>query len=179
MGSKVPPKIPTFTSTSLEIEHRLADSDLVAGHRAGPPQGPYDTGLLELALETLDALPVSPVGLEREPLDALARDDVATVLLCHPDPLPRWPEDAVLTLRNPGFDRLIPHLAQPLFEPVAKPGNAFRRGRGDLKCTRKGLLQVGPELLVEEVDLVQHYEGRFLGESGGVELGTQGTFRPF
>src|SRR5215203_6527437 len=41
-GSKVPPKIPIFKSTSLEVEHRLADPDLVARLGTGPPQRPHD-----------------------------------------------------------------------------------------------------------------------------------------
>src|ERR671916_2164464 len=72
-GSKVPPKIPILTFTSLEFEYRLADPYLIAGHRSGPPQGTQYPDLLQLALETLDTLPVAPVCLEGEPLDALAR----------------------------------------------------------------------------------------------------------
>src|SRR5215210_286174 len=62
-GSNVPPNIPAFKSISLEVEHRLADPDLIARLGAGPPQRPYDSGLLELVLQALDALPVAPVGL--------------------------------------------------------------------------------------------------------------------
>src|SRR5919202_6494555 len=102
MGSKVPPKIPIFKSTSLKVEHRLADPDLVAWLRAGPPEGADDPDLLELALETLDAFPVVPVGLEREPLDTLAGDDVAPVLVLHSHALPRRPEDPVLPFRRLG-----------------------------------------------------------------------------
>src|SRR5215218_6198004 len=76
-GSKVPPNIPTLKATpqnvSPEVEHRLADPDLVPGLRAGPPQGADDPALLELVLEPLDALPVAPVSLEREPLDVLPK----------------------------------------------------------------------------------------------------------
>src|SRR3712207_3952656 len=72
MGSKVPPKIPTFKAcTSREVEHRPADPDLVARLRAGAPQGTHDTPPLELLLEALHALGVLPVRLEREPLHAL------------------------------------------------------------------------------------------------------------
>src|SRR5215218_284598 len=62
-GSKVPPNIPTLKSTSLEVEHRLADPDLITGFGTGPTQCAYDSYLLQLVLEALDALPVAPVGL--------------------------------------------------------------------------------------------------------------------
>src|SRR5215218_1588307 len=157
MGSKVPPKIPILTPTSLEVEYRLADPDLVARHRAGPPQGSQYPNSLKFALETLDTLPVAPVGLERKALDVLARDDVAAVLVLHPNSLPRRPEDAVLTLRDL-TDSVLVHLAQPLLEAIAQRYNTFCRGRGDLRRIRKGLPEVRPELFVEEVDLVQHHD---------------------
>src|SRR5215212_835407 len=112
-GSKVPPKIPIFKSTSLKVEHRLADPDLVARLRAGPPQGAHHPGLLQLALEALYALPVPPVGLEREPLDTFTRDYVAPVLVLHPHPLPLRPEDPVLPVRH-FRGGLLAHLAQHL-----------------------------------------------------------------
>src|SRR5215210_350817 len=171
--------MPFLTSTSLEVEYCLADSYLIARHRSGPPQGSKYPDPLQLALEALDTLPVAPVCLEGEPLDALARDDIATVLVLHPDPLPGWPEDAVLTLRNPWCETPLPHLAQVLLEPVAQCCDTFRRSRGDLSGIRMGLPQVRPELLVEEVDLVQHHDSGLLREPGGVELGPQRTFGPF
>src|SRR5919112_1829932 len=90
MGSKVPPKIPTFKlRTSLEIEYRLADPDLVARLRAGAAQGTENAPPLELPLEALHALGVLPVGPEREPLYDLAKDHIRTVLALHPYALPR------------------------------------------------------------------------------------------
>src|SRR5919202_5737188 len=104
MGSKVPPKIPTFkTRTSPEIEHRLADPDLVARFRAGAPQGAEDTPPLELALEALHALGVLPVGPEREPLDTLAEDHVGAVLALYPYASPLRAEHAVHPLLLPTF----------------------------------------------------------------------------
>src|SRR5215212_3634843 len=87
-GSKVPPKIPIFKSTSLEVEHHLADPDLVARLGPGPPQRPHDPRPLQLVLEPLDSLHIAPVGLERESLDLLPRDDVPAILLLHPNTLP-------------------------------------------------------------------------------------------
>src|SRR5215211_2346706 len=99
MGSKVPPKIPTFTAdTSPEVEHRPADPDLVARLRARAPQGAHDPAPLELALEALDALRVLPVRLQGQPLDVLAGDDVAAVLPLHPHTLPCRAEHAVRPL---------------------------------------------------------------------------------
>src|SRR5215211_1816744 len=86
-GSKVPPKIPTFIAASSEIEDRLAYLDLVARRRARAAQGTQDAPPLELPLEVLYALRALPVRLERQPLDTLAGDHVAAVLLLHPHPL--------------------------------------------------------------------------------------------
>src|SRR5215210_1010305 len=111
MGSKVPPKIATFTAEpSPEVEHRPADPDLVTRLRAGMPQRAQDAAPLELTLETLDALGVLPVGLEREPLDALAGDDVAPILLLHPHALPRRAKHAMLA-----------STASPALATVAQP----------------------------------------------------------
>src|ERR687889_1498552 len=178
-GSKVPPKIPTLTPTSLEIEYGLTDPDLVTRHRAGPAQRSYHANPLQFVLEAFYTLPVTPVGLECEPFDALTRDDVATVLLLHPDTLPRRPEHAVLTLRNSCWRTLLPHLAQLLLEGITQYPDAFRRLCGDLVGSRKGLPQIRPQLFVEEVDLVQHDDDGLLGESGGVELGPQRTLGSF
>src|SRR5215212_2465214 len=178
-GSKVPPKIPTLTPTSLEIEYGLTDPDTIARHRAGSAQRSYHANPLQFVLEAFDTLPVAPVGLEREPFDALTRDDVATVLLLHPDTLPRRPEHAMLTLRNSCWRTLLPHFAQLSIESVAQYRDAFRRLSGDLVGPRKGFLQIRPQLFIEEVDLVQHDDDGLLGESGGVELGPQRTLGPF
>src|SRR5215218_1763767 len=103
MGSKVPPKIPTFKiRTSLKIEHRLADPDLVARLRAGAPQGSHDTPPLELALETLHAF---------------AGDDVGAVLAFHAHAPPRRAEHAMLA-RALSVIRVLGHLAQPPFQEV-------------------------------------------------------------
>src|SRR5215207_2452380 len=147
-GSKVPPKIPILKPTSLEVEYRLADPDLIARHRTGPPQGSMYPDPLQLVLKALDALPVAPVCLEGEPLDALPGDDVATVLVLDPNPLPGWPEDAMLALRHL-TDGVLSHLSQPPLEGVAQCSDTFRRDRGDLRGIRKGLPQVRPELLIE------------------------------
>src|SRR5215217_7956405 len=97
MGSKVPPKIPTFKMrTSPEVEHRLADPDLVARLCAGAPQGAHDAPPLELPLEALHTFEVLPVRLEGEPLHALAADHVGAVLALHAHALPRRAEHAVL-----------------------------------------------------------------------------------
>src|ERR671917_602794 len=99
MGSKVPPKIPTFTTrTSPEIEHRLADPDLVARGRAGAPQGAHDTHPLELALEALHTLGVLPVRSEGDSLDARAKDHVGAVRVLYPYTPPRRTEHAVSPL---------------------------------------------------------------------------------
>src|SRR5918998_5782336 len=96
MGSKVPPKIPLFkTRTSLELEHRLADHDLVAWGRAGVPQGAHDAPPLELALKALDTLGVLPVRFEGEPLDTLAKDHVGAVFALYPYAPPHRTEHAV------------------------------------------------------------------------------------
>src|SRR3712207_96346 len=96
MGSKVPPKIPLFiTRTSLEIEHRLADPDLVAWGCAGAPQGAHDAPPLELALKALDSLGVLPVRFEGEPLDTLAKDHIGAVFALYPYSPPRRTEHAV------------------------------------------------------------------------------------
>lgn len=142
-GVESPPKIPILTPTSLEVEHRLADPDLIARHGAGPPQGSEYPGPLQFVLETLDTLPVIPVCLEREPFDVLPRDDVAAVLVLDPDTIPGWPEDAMLTLRHL-TDSVLTHLAQPLLEGVAQRRDTFRRGRGDLRSIWKDLPQVRP-----------------------------------
>src|SRR5215208_3323293 len=177
-GSKVPPKIPSLTPTSLEVKHRLADPDLIAWHGASPPQGSEYPDSLQLVLKALDALSVAPVCPEGEPLDDLPGDDVATVLGLDPDPLPGWPEDAMLGLRQP-TDGALTHLAQPLLEGVAQRCHTFRRGRGDLMGIRKDFPQVRPELLVEEVDLVQDNDRGLLREPGCVELGPERAFGPF
>src|SRR5215211_132447 len=97
MGSKVPPKIPTFKMrTSPEVEYRLADPDLVARLGAGAPQGAHDAPPLELPLEALHTFGVLPVRLEGEPLHALATDHVGAVLALHAHALPRRAEHAVL-----------------------------------------------------------------------------------
>src|SRR5215217_3684851 len=135
-GSKVPPKIPTFKkSTSLEVEHRLADPDLVARLRPCPPQGPNDPDPLQLVLEPLDTFPIAPVGLECEPLDTLPGDDVPAVLLLHPYALPQRPEDAMPTLRRL-VDGPLTHPAQHLLESVAKFDNPVSRGRRNLRSLR-------------------------------------------
>src|SRR5215210_3950838 len=59
-GSKVPPKIPTFKATSLEVEHHLADPDLIPNLGAGPPQRPHDPDPLQLVLEPLHPFCVAP-----------------------------------------------------------------------------------------------------------------------
>src|SRR5919202_736805 len=103
-GSKVPPKIPTFKMrTSPEVEHRLANPDLLARLRAGAPKGAEDTPPLELALEALHALGVLPVGPEREPLDTLAEDHVGAVLALYPYASPLRAEHAVHPLLLPTF----------------------------------------------------------------------------
>src|SRR3954451_20121424 len=132
MGSKVPPKIPIFKCTSPEVEHRLADPDLVARLRTGPPQSPDDPALLQLVLKPLDALRIAPVGLERDPLDTLAGDDVPAVLLLHPNALPGWPEYTMPALRRL-VHRPLAHPTQRLLEPVAQFDDPFSRGRRHLR----------------------------------------------
>src|SRR5215207_6806572 len=96
MGSKVPPKIPTFKAdTSPEVEHRLSDPDLVARLLARASQGAHDPAPIELALEALDSLRVLPVRLQGEPLDSLACYDVTAVRALHPHTLPLRAEHAV------------------------------------------------------------------------------------
>src|SRR5918997_1343375 len=169
-GSKVPPKMPIFKSTSLEVEYRLAYPDLVARLGPGTPKGPDDARPLQLVLEPLDALRVAPVGLEREPLDVLPGDDVAAVLRLDPDALPGRPEDAMPPLDGVVVSALLPHPAQRLLEPVAQLNDAFSRGGGDLRGLRERFPQVGPELSVEQVYLVQHYDRGLGGEPGRMEL---------
>src|SRR5918998_1886159 len=95
-GSKVPPKIPTLKMrTSSEVEHRLADPDLVARRRAGAAQGAQDAPPLELALKALDTLGVLPVRFEGEPLDTLAKDHVGAVFALYPYAPPHRTEHAV------------------------------------------------------------------------------------
>src|ERR687894_2218802 len=169
-GSKVPPKMPIFKSTSLEVEYRLAYPDLVARLGPGPPKGPDDARPLQLVLEPLDALRAAPVGLEREPLDVLPGDGVAAVLRLDPDALPGRPEDAMPPLDGVVVSALLPHPAQRLLEPVAQLNDAFSRGGGDLRGLRERFPQVGPELSVEQVYLVQHYDRGLGGEPGRMEL---------
>src|SRR5215212_427337 len=178
-GSKVPPKIPTFKkSTSLEVEHRLANPDLVARLRPCPPQGPHDPDPLQLVLEPLDTLPIAPVGLECEPLDTLPGDDVPAVLLFHPYALPQRPEDAMPTLRRL-VDSPLTHPAQHLLESVAKFDNPVSRGRRNLRSLRESLPEIRPQLFLEQIHFVEHNDRGLLGEPGGVELGPQRAFRPF
>src|SRR5215217_1983340 len=130
MGSKVPPKIATFTAeTSPEIEHRPADPDLVASPGARAPQGAHDAPPLELALEALDTLGVLPVCLEREPLDALAGDYVAAVLLLYPHAPPRRTKHAVLA--STVFPALVTvaQLAQPDLQKIPQPLDALAGSR--------------------------------------------------
>src|SRR5918997_1378701 len=116
-GSRAPPKIPTLKMrTSSEVEHRLADPDLVARRRAGAPQGAQNAPPLELPLEALHALRVLPVSPEREPLDPLARDHVRAVLALHPYTLPRRTEHAVLP---PSLAGALLRFAQHLFQEIS------------------------------------------------------------
>src|SRR5918999_4549667 len=177
-GSKVPPKIPTLTvGTSPEVEHRPADPDLVAGLGARATQRAHDAAPLQLPLEALDALRVLPVGLEREALDALAGNDVAAVLPLHPHALPRRAEDAVRAIRAL-LGPAISQLSQALLEDVAQLFDAFAGLGRDLNGVGEGLSQVRPELLVQEVHLVEHCDGGLPRESGGVQLRPEGAVGP-
>src|ERR687894_2417874 len=110
-GSNVPPKIPTFKiRTSLEIEDRLADPDLVARLRAGAPQGAHDAPPLELSLEALHTLGVLPVRPECQPLDSLAQDHVRAVLAPHPYAPPSRTKHAVSLLLLLVAGGMVPHL---------------------------------------------------------------------
>src|SRR5215207_2015184 len=177
-GSKVPPKIPTFMATSSEIEDRLANPDLVARRRARPAQGTQDAPLFELPLEVLYALRALPVRLERQPLDALAGDHVAAVLLLHPHPLPRRAEHPVagfLSVRGGrGSDALL-HCTQALFHEVPELLHAFAGPRGDLQGPRERVPQVLLEFIVQEVHLVQNGERRLPGEPRGVQFRPEDT----
>src|SRR5215208_4649989 len=138
IGSKVPPKIATFTpETSPEIEHRPADPDLVASPGTRAPQGAHNAA-----------------PLERAPLDALAGDDVAAVLLLYPHALPRRTKHAVLASTVFPALATVAQLAQPDFQKIPQLLNAFASLRRDLHRARKSLPQVRPQLLVQQVHLV-------------------------
>src|SRR5829696_4230460 len=138
MGSKVPPKIPTFTAElSPEVEHRPADPDLVARLRARAPQGAHDPAPLELALEALNALRVLPIRLQGQPLDVLAGDDVAAVLPLHPHTFPRRPEHAVRSLLYAVLGA-VAQLAQPLLEEIHLVEHRERRLFGEARGVQLG-----------------------------------------
>src|SRR5215212_11747262 len=146
MGSKVPPKIPTFKMcTSPEIERRLADPDLVARLCAGAPQGAHDAPSLELPLEARHAFGILPVRLEGEPLHALAGDHVGTVLALHAHAPPRRVEHAMLAMRVLVIC-VFRHLALPHFQEVLELPNTLSGHCGDLDRPRKRLSQILPKL---------------------------------
>ena len=72
----------------------------------------------------------------------------------------------------------ISQLSQALLEDVAQLFDAFAGLRRDLKGVGKGLPQVRPELLVQEVHLVEHGDGGLPRETGGVQLGPEGAVGP-
>src|SRR5215212_2236290 len=180
MGSKVPPKIPTFKMcTSPEIERRLADPDLVARLCAGAPQGAHDAPSLELPLEARHAFGILPVRLEGEPLHALAGDHVGAVLALHAHALPRRAEHAMLAGALLDICCVLRCLAQPLIQEVLELDYALASHCGDLDRALERFSQVPSKLLVQEVNLVQDGHSRLSGEPGGVQLRPEDPRRPF
>src|SRR5215210_8006386 len=180
MGSKVPPKIPTFKlRTSPEIERRLADPDLVARLCAGAPQGAHDAPSLELPLEARHAFGILPVRLEGEPLHALAGYHVGAVLALHAHALPRRAEHAMLAGALLDICCVLRRLAQPLIQEVLELDYALASHCGDLDRALERFSQVPSKLLVQEVNLVQDGHGRLSGEPGGVQLRPEDPRRPF
>jgi hypothetical protein len=73
----------------------------------------------------------------------------------------------------------VSQLAQALLQEVPQLLDPLAGLRRNLRRVREGLPQVRPELLVEEVDLVQDHDRGLLREPSGVELGPQRAFGPF
>src|SRR3712207_5484801 len=102
----------------------------------------------------------------------------SAVLPLHPHALPRRTEDAVRAIRA-NLGRALSQLAQALLQEVAQLPDPLASLRRDLPRSREGLPQVIPELLVQEVHLVEHGNGRLPRETGRVQVGPEGTVGAF